>query len=309
MSEREGHVQDALVPGERRFKASERPFKASERRLQAPTLLLTYPLRLHPPPLERGLAELVELAGKSGVTIDASNSLSLQRSLDEFTRKEGGTDEERALKHQAITSLLTSPMQPAEYFCAGSRESVEWRHFALNIPYYTHFTSPIRRYADVMVHRLLQASLEGEESVDGVGYDVVEVGRICDNCNERKLASKKAQERSDRVFLCLYLKKFPMEDAMGVVIGMGDKSFMVLVPALGLEGRVYLDDTKDDLEYRGGDDEARLNGGVKTISVVKKSGVGGWSVLKIKMFEKVRLRIKCRDEPPVDVKLLLKGPW
>jgi exoribonuclease R len=94
-------------------------------------------LRFHPPPLEKGLTELVELAETCGVTIDATNSYTLQRSLDAFARAGGEAGDgaaERELKLQAVTALLTSPMQPAEYFCAGLKPSVQWRHFALNIP-------------------------------------------------------------------------------------------------------------------------------------------------------------------------------
>ena len=48
----------------------------------------------------------------------------------------------------------------AKYFCTGCIEDEElYRHYALNVPLYTHFTSPIRRYADVMVHRALAAAL------------------------------------------------------------------------------------------------------------------------------------------------------
>lgn len=56
--------------------------------------------------------------------------------------------------------LCCKPMQRAEYFCTGTYDDEEmFRHYALSVPYYTHFTSPIRRYADVMVHRLLSAAL------------------------------------------------------------------------------------------------------------------------------------------------------
>ena len=354
-------------------------------------------LRHHPPPLAKGLAELVELAASCGVVIDPSNSLSIQRSLDKFTDKIGGSDSDRSLNHQAITALLTSPMQPAMYFCAGEKPSEEWAHFALNIPYYTHFTSPIRRFADVMVHRLLQATLSGESAsaggggVTNYGPTATEVQKVADNCNERNLMSKKAQDRSDRVFLCLYLKENPVEEVraggggeerggrggtergwcwggrhlffekraewgerrerpcavflhqsahhllrpcvvcifflpfsnflpppfssqtLGIVVSMGDKSFTVLVPDLGCEEKVYLDDSLDDFTYRGGDEESNLHG-TKCISVVPtaaaKAGKGlEWSVLKVKMFEKVSVRVRCRDEPPVNVRLTLNGPW
>ena len=82
--------------------------------------------------------------------------------------------------------MLARAMQLAEYFCTGYEEDQEdWRHFALNAPYYTHFTSPIRRYADVVVHRQLTAVLAGTD----VAYTRDEVDRIADNCNLRKLCT------------------------------------------------------------------------------------------------------------------------
>lgn len=54
-------------------------------------------------------------------------------------------------------------MQRAKYFCTGMLDIAKYHHYALNLPLYTHFTSPIRRYADVMVHRQLEAVLLGSE--------------------------------------------------------------------------------------------------------------------------------------------------
>lgn len=90
--------------------------------------------------------------------------------------------------------MATIPMQNAEYVAAGAAES--WRHYALNIPVYTHFTSPIRRYADVMVHRILTATLDG--TVDHT-YEVDAIEKTAQHCNEKRLAAKAAQERSDEV--------------------------------------------------------------------------------------------------------------
>ena len=49
----------------------------------------------------------------------------------------------------------------AKYFCAGMLDIAKYGHYALSVPLYTHFTSPIRRYADVLVHRQLEAVLQG----------------------------------------------------------------------------------------------------------------------------------------------------
>ncbi len=62
-------------------------------------------------------------------------------------------------KYQVAMNAFFSVIKEAEYFVVDSLEPVKWRHFGLNFDYYTHFTSPIRRYADLVVHRLISASL------------------------------------------------------------------------------------------------------------------------------------------------------
>jgi protein SSD1 len=52
----------------------------------------------------------------------------------------------------------------AKYFCAGMLDIAKYSHYALNVPLYTHFTSPIRRYADIIVHRQLESVLQGSSA-------------------------------------------------------------------------------------------------------------------------------------------------
>lgn len=60
-----------------------------------------------------------------------------------------------------IELLSLKANQRAKYFCAGMLDIAKYHHYALNVPLYTHFTSPIRRYADVLVHRQLETVLQG----------------------------------------------------------------------------------------------------------------------------------------------------
>lgn len=59
--------------------------------------------------------------------------------------------------------LAIRTMQRAKYFCSGSLDIAKFHHYALNEDFYTHFTSPIRRYADVIVHRLLEVAISNDK--------------------------------------------------------------------------------------------------------------------------------------------------
>ncbi|CAH2248114.1 intestinal-type alkaline phosphatase-like [Pelobates cultripes] len=71
-----------------------------------------------------------------------------------------GDDEYANARKEVLTNMCSRPMQMAVYFCTGAiKDENLFHHYALNVPLYTHFTSPIRRFADVIVHRLLASSI------------------------------------------------------------------------------------------------------------------------------------------------------
>ena len=262
-------------------------------------------LRQHPPPLEQGLDEVAQVAEELGFKLDATNSASIQNSLRRISRE--CTDD---VILQGVTELLMAPMQPAEYIAAGKvDDSTYWRHFALNIPYYTHFTSPIRRYADVIVHRLLQATLDGPQAVQEYYQSMEEIGNVASHCNDKRMGSKKAQERSDRVFLSLYLRDHPIKRVMAIVTSVGEKSFTVFVPSLGLTTKVNLEE-HEHLMYEP-------SGEVRKIITVRCRGsadsnnawTGGSDPLEIRVFAKICVSCTCKLRSPIDVNVTLVGPW
>ena len=80
-----------------------------------------------------------------------------------------------------IEILLQKSTSRAKYFCAGMLYIAKYNHFALNVPLYTHFTSPIRRYADVIVHRQLESVLQGGEIKFAMDRDAV--AKVAQQCN------------------------------------------------------------------------------------------------------------------------------
>ncbi|RHZ68375.1 hypothetical protein Glove_295g26 [Diversispora epigaea] len=190
-------------------------------------------LRRHALPLERRLNDFIEHASKLGYEINATSAGTLQKSLD-------AVEDEDA--KQVLKLLAIKPMQRAKYFCTGTLDIAKYHHYALNVPLYTHFTSPIRRYADILVHRMLEAALLGEKRFY---LDKDTVQKTANHCNVKKDASKNAQEQSSHLFLCVLLNNLAIRSGPvireAIVIGVKDHAFDVLVPVFGIEKRVHLD--------------------------------------------------------------------
>ncbi|KAF5206562.1 Dis3-like exonuclease [Thalictrum thalictroides] len=118
-------------------------------------------LRRHPEPNGRKLKEFEAFWCKHGLELNTSSSGQFNLSLGKIK----DVLQNDPVLFDILVSYASRPMQLATYFCTGAlrdREN-EWAHYALAMPLYTHFTSPLRRYADIVVHRTLSAAIEAEE--------------------------------------------------------------------------------------------------------------------------------------------------
>jgi len=121
----------------------------------------------------------------------------------------------------------------------------KYQHYALSVPLYTHFTSPIRRYADVLVHRQLDSILQAGGEQPKFALDRDAVAKVAQQCNIKKDCARLAQEQSAHLYLCVLIsdltQKYGPVVRQARVVGVLDAAFDVLVPEFGIEKRVHVD--------------------------------------------------------------------
>ncbi|XP_007900590.1 DIS3-like exonuclease 2 isoform X3 [Callorhinchus milii] len=190
-------------------------------------------LRRHPPPQTKMLDDLIEFCDQMGLEVDFSSAGALNRSLNLTL----GTDQYSVARREVLTHMCSRPMQMALYFCTGVlHDETLFRHYALNVPRYTHFTSPIRRYADIIVHRLLAATVDTQQHV---GVSERDVQKQAEHCNVKKIASKRVQEHSTEIFFTVFVKECGPLESEAMVMGVLDQAFDVLVLRYGNQKRIY----------------------------------------------------------------------
>uniref|UniRef100_A0A8C0TSR8 DIS3-like exonuclease 2 n=1 Tax=Canis lupus familiaris TaxID=9615 RepID=A0A8C0TSR8_CANLF len=190
-------------------------------------------LRRHPPPQTKMLNDLMEFCDQMGLPMDFSSAGALNKSLTETF----GDDKYSLARKEVLTNMCSRPMQMALYFCSGVlQDQAQFRHYALNVPLYTHFTSPIRRFADVLVHRLLAAAL-GYRELPDMEPDTLQ--KQADHCNDRRMASKRVQELSTGLFFAILVKESGPLESEAMVLGVLNQAFDVLVLRYGVQKRIY----------------------------------------------------------------------
>lgn len=186
--------------------------------------------RHHDQPPSDKLDTFVRVAKRFGYEVNTANPSTISMSLSRLLEDVEGQPEQNLLQTLAIRS-----MSKAVYTTQKSS------HYGLAFDYYTHFTSPIRRYPDVIAHRLLEHYLEGGKEVD---QDAIE--QQCRHSSEREIRAAEAERASIKYKQVQYMSERLGEEFAGIISGVTEWGIYVEMTDTGCEGMVRLSDLETD---------------------------------------------------------------
>lgn len=222
------------------------------------------PYRVHEEPSEERILEFAATALEFGIKIDTSSYKAYSHSINEMVAKIEGTMEGDILQPLAIRS-----MQKAYY------TSQKIGHFGLAFDYYAHFTSPIRRYPDLITHRMLHDYLTKTKS-----FDYGDVEKMASHSSKQEQKATSAERASTKYKQVEYLANFKGEEFDGIISGVTDWGIFVEIIENKCEGMVRLRDLKGD-HY--------------TFLPEKKKVIGQRTGTSYSMGQQVRIRVKNTD--------------
>jgi|TARA_B110000438_G_scaffold69048_1_gene69316 ribonuclease R len=202
----------------------------------------TFVYRIHEDPKEEKLIELKNYIDQFGYQLNTEEN-NLSNSLNKLMEKIKGKPEEGSIEKFAIKS-----MSKAKY------STKKEKHFGLAFPNYTHFTSPIRRFPDVMVHRLLFKYLNFSKSLDKTYYE-----KLCKHSSKMEINATKAERESIKFKQTEYMANFINQKFEAIITGVTEWGIYAEIIKTKCEGLIRISSMKDDY-YNFDDKKIRIVG-------------------------------------------------
>ena len=190
----------------------------------------TFVYRVHDEPDDEKIAALENIIKRFGYKLNTKDRNTTAASLNKLLSDVQGKKEQNLVDTLAIRS-----MSKAVY------TTNNIGHYGLAFDYYTHFTSPIRRYPDVMVHRLLQRYLDAKDSAKEDKYE-----EMCGHSSDMENLASNAERDSIKYMQVKYMQDHQDQDFLGVISGVTEWGIYVEIISNKCEGMVRLQDIRDD---------------------------------------------------------------
>ncbi len=223
-------------------------------------LPVPFPYRIHDTPDDEKLKPFVAFAKKFGYVFDMHDEAAVAASFNKMLKEVQGKPEQHVLEQLGIRT-----MAKAVY------TSSNIGHYGLGFEHYCHFTSPIRRYPDVMVHRILQECLEKNLKVDK------KMDEKCKHCSDRERKAMEAERAGNKYKQVEFMQQYLGEEFDGIISGVASFGFFVETVLHKCEGMVTVRDLSEHDDFRLDETDYAL--------------VGLRTKRKFRMGDKVRIKV------------------
>jgi ribonuclease R len=195
--------------------------------------------RTHDEPSDLKITELKKFVAKFGYTLQIDNEKILRDSINKLSLAIEGKIEQDVIQSMCIRSMSKASYTP-------NKPS----HYGLAFEYYTHFTSPIRRYPDVIVHRLLFGYLNGQTMAEICHWNMEQLDGACKHCSKMEITASEAERASIKYKQAEWMEQHIGQKFEGVITGLTDFGMFVEIKKFKCEGMVRLNSIiGDHYEY------------------------------------------------------------
>jgi ribonuclease R len=190
----------------------------------------TFVYRVHEPPSEDKLKVFSMFATRFGYHIKTTSEKAIAQSFNQLLTEVEGKPEQNIIQSMAVRSMMKALYT-----------TKKTSHYGLAFDFYTHFTSPIRRYPDLMVHRLLFSYLNKGKSANEVEYEA-----MCKQSSQMEIQAADAERASVKYKQVEYIKDFVGQSFSGIISGVSEWGMYVEITDYKCEGMIRLSNLADD---------------------------------------------------------------